>query len=402
MCQSPATTAGAEATNGSPPSPVAELPSAHESGTFAGLLSDLAEAPPFGEVFESPATSVAGDGAAEAEDDEVWHDFQLEIRDLLRPGAHDELLSVVRQHIKSRLTPKHIILRDRITFIFSSADIFLSAYCMGAFPQTYYKLFSFQIIFLLALRWIYYRSKRQHYYFFDICYWAAALLLVQLQLFPTSIALAKVTFAFALGPLLWSILAFRNSLVFHSLDKFTSFWLHWFPATVCFAFRWHPPPPMAQLLASDPSARARWDSASPWELCVLPMGPYIAWATLYYLKIFLVSSRKIRERGYETLFGWVTTRKGLFATVVLRFPRPLQPLAYLSLHMVLTASAMTFNCIWWRSQWAGAALIVAAFILSAWNGATYYFEVFAHRYLAAVGVERRRSKSPAVGGAKER
>ena len=29
----------------------------------------------------------------------------------------------------------------------------------------------------------------------------------------------QVTFAFAAGPLAWSVVAFRNSLVFHSLDK---------------------------------------------------------------------------------------------------------------------------------------------------------------------------------------
>lgn len=29
----------------------------------------------------------------------------------------------------------------------------------------------------------------------------------------------QVTFAYAAGPLAWSVVAFRNSLVFHSLDK---------------------------------------------------------------------------------------------------------------------------------------------------------------------------------------
>lgn len=32
---------------------------------------------------------------------------------------------------------------------------------------------------------------------------------------------AQVAFAFNFGPLLWSIIAFRNSLVYHSLDKVT-------------------------------------------------------------------------------------------------------------------------------------------------------------------------------------
>ena len=31
----------------------------------------------------------------------------------------------------------------------------------------------------------------------------------------------QVTFAYATGPLAWSVIAFRNSLVFHSVDKVT-------------------------------------------------------------------------------------------------------------------------------------------------------------------------------------
>lgn len=32
----------------------------------------------------------------------------------------------------------------------------------------------------------------------------------------------------------------RNSLVFHSLDKITSLFLHWYPACVAWTERWHP------------------------------------------------------------------------------------------------------------------------------------------------------------------
>jgi hypothetical protein len=42
----------------------------------------------------------------------------------------------------------------------------------------------------------------------------------------------KITFAFNTGPLSWSILAFRNSLVLHSLDKVTSVYMHLAPALV--------------------------------------------------------------------------------------------------------------------------------------------------------------------------
>jgi hypothetical protein len=92
-------------------------------------------------------------------------------------------------------------------------------------------------------------------------------------------------FAHAFGPLLWSILAFRNSIVPHSLDKMTSHFMHWFPACVCFAARWHPSDAMQAHLRASPAARAHWESASLGELVLLPLLPYLAWAVFYYVKV---------------------------------------------------------------------------------------------------------------------
>ena len=50
----------------------------------------------------------------------------------------------------------------------------------------------------------------------------------------------QIVFAYASGPLAWSILAFRNSLVFHSLDKVGALWpsrpshVAWHAPVLCF------------------------------------------------------------------------------------------------------------------------------------------------------------------------
>lgn len=48
----------------------------------------------------------------------------------------------------------------------------------------------------------------------------------------------KLNFVFANGPLAWAILAWRNSLVFHSVDKITSVFIHAFPALLTYCWRW--------------------------------------------------------------------------------------------------------------------------------------------------------------------
>jgi len=42
------------------------------------------------------------------------------------------------------------------------------------------------------------------------------------------------------------------------------------------------------------------------EFLLWPLLPYVAWAVFYYLKLFVVSSKKIREREYRTLYTYMT------------------------------------------------------------------------------------------------
>lgn len=194
------------------------------------------------------------------------------------------------------------------------------------------------------------------------------MLLVQLWYFPTNITLIKICFAFANGPLIASILAFRNSLVYHSLDKITSLFLHWFPACICWSTRWFPPPELTEMMEKDPALKARWEGASFRDLCLLPMLPYIAWAVFYYLKIFVFSAKKIQQRNYETLYVYVMSKKGLFSTVVSKSPRSLQPAVYMGVHLVGTVTTMLLSMFLWRDKTLSLGFIVAAFSWSAWNG----------------------------------
>lgn len=63
-----------------------------------------------------------------------------------------------------------------------------------------------------------------------------------------------------------------------------SHFLHFFPACVSWAARWHPHPAMAARLEASPAARQRWESAQLWELALLPLLPYLIWACAYYVK----------------------------------------------------------------------------------------------------------------------
>ena len=85
----------------------------------------------------------------------------------------------------------------------------------------------------------YYRSK-YHLFLLDFCYFVQFMALTNVTVFNRSSLLTNTVFAFANGPLAWAIMTWRNSLVFHDVDKITSTFIHLAPPLLSFAMRWHP------------------------------------------------------------------------------------------------------------------------------------------------------------------
>lgn len=95
----------------------------------------------------------------------------------------------------------------------------LVAFWLGASPSTYQYCWLIKCLTLFTMRWFSYRSRGLHYMMLEFCY--AGNILAALQIFwvPSSPLLRRLAFAHMAGPLMWSIVAMRNSLVFHDVDK---------------------------------------------------------------------------------------------------------------------------------------------------------------------------------------
>jgi hypothetical protein len=72
----------------------------------------------------------------------------------------------------------------------------------------------------------------------DFCYFVNFLCFAHLFVLPRSSALFTMAFACANGPVAFAIIAWRNSLVFHELEKVTSVFIHFLPALLMFSQRW--------------------------------------------------------------------------------------------------------------------------------------------------------------------
>lgn len=74
----------------------------------------------------------------------------------------------------------------------------------------------------------------------DFCYLGNMLALFNFYVYPTSGRLFLLNFTNSSGAIAWAIVLWRNSLVFHDLEKLTSFLIHAFPPLVVYVIRWFP------------------------------------------------------------------------------------------------------------------------------------------------------------------
>ncbi len=77
----------------------------------------------------------------------------------------------------------------------------LSAYWLGASPQTFYKYYTAKAVVLYGSRFYLYKAKNWHYYMLEFCYFANILLLLEVWVFPQSPTFHKVQKFLAINPI---------------------------------------------------------------------------------------------------------------------------------------------------------------------------------------------------------
>ena len=116
--------------------------------------------------------------------------------------------------------------RDRIAFTLGVMNMALTTWLVGAAPQYFYLWHTPKAVLLIGLRWYTFRKEGKHYLLYDFCYWANLLCLLYVWGWPGSATMFQVLFLVCNGPLAWSVLAFSQSLVFHSHAHTTSVFVH--------------------------------------------------------------------------------------------------------------------------------------------------------------------------------
>ncbi|GAN06445.1 conserved hypothetical protein [Mucor ambiguus] len=291
-------------------------------------------------------------------------------------------------------------LHDKLSFVVGVGNTCITPVIAARLPMWIPIYYTAQLFYLITLRFFVYKSKQWHYFFFDLCYYVNLLTLLSLWVFPSSTLLYTAAFTLTNGPVLWAIITWRNSLVFHSLDKVTSVFIHIFPALVTYTLRW-----FTLLYGNPDEALVYRDEHFPaisnmpmmgwWYTLFVSTGFYLAWQIFYVCFVILAKKDKVesgsRTTSYTTLLNRSSEEKKkkksfiLALTSILGEKYKLHMFIFWQFWYTLGTSSLTY--FYYKSFWFHSSCLVAMFAISVWNGASYYIDVFSKHYLDEV--ERR-------------
>jgi len=256
-------------------------------------------------------------------------------------------------------------------------NVGITGFVMGKFPEWMPAIYTIKAIVFIALRIYMFRRQKMHYYLFDFCYFANLLTFLYLHVFPQNETLFLICFSFSVGPLAWAIIAWRNSLVLHSLSRTTSVFIHITPGLVLYSIMW---------LADDPATQTKYNTMrgktpSFVQVSLLPLLPYLCWQVFYFIKVEIFSSQKVAVREYETSFRALSTGKGMIGNLIRSFSSNSQRLlAFMTFQFAYTFVTMLPALLLFVSFWSHTVFLITMTVACAWNGANWYFEVFAEKY----------------------
>jgi len=291
----------------------------------------------------------------------------------------------IRDHMRE--VPQ-VKLYDKISFTFGVLCIcgteWLALRHPEFFPLYYYVL----MMALLVNRFITYAQENWHLFMLDFCYFVNLSVTLQTAFFPDHLLWYKANYMLAMGPLMTAIMVWKNSLVFHSLDKLTSMFLHAFPPLTVHLFRWG--------LIQNKHIKLEdtlWDA----ESFGAAVGVYLVWQIGYWVftEVLLAPSLARDPTLITSIRYLASDKKNGFRNFVMsvmvklgvhKRGDPLDPdglkakLVFGITQLIYTIITISPTLFFFSSYALSCGWMTLAYSWGTWNGACYYIEVFAERY----------------------
>jgi hypothetical protein len=143
--------------------------------------------------------------------------------------------------------------KDEMWYCVGVTNVIFSTWLLTAFPHMYWIWHCIKNTSLLVKNFFSKKSQKKHFFLLDFCYLAnyLSVLYFSICILKANLLeflrdyldhlgpmLFRVAFSWVSGPVLCSIAAFRNSLVFHSEDNMTILAVHLGPSLAVYGMRW--------------------------------------------------------------------------------------------------------------------------------------------------------------------
>lgn len=289
--------------------------------------------------------------------------------------------SVLRQvgKLEQKLSEERIVTAtEKYTFALGLLNVFFLGFLMGNAPEYFHIAYSIQLCFLLPIRIYSYSRKEYHYYLADLCYFVNFLCVVYIWLLPSSKRLFVACYALTHGTLSFAVITWRNSLVLHSIEKTTSTFIHILPPVVFHTITHRIDENFKRQRFEGARKLTRWE-VIPGMLCATVA--YFTWQILYHYFITIRRKDKIKA-GRVTSFeylrkAYAKTKLGMFVNGL---PGFLPVVAFTFIQFGYQLGTMLLCPIWYHSETLSALFMTFIFMKAAYNGATYYIDIFGKRF----------------------
>jgi len=169
------------------------------------------------------------------------------------------------------------------------------------------------------------------------------------------------------------------------MDKMTSMFIHILPALVTFCRRWE-----SHLVNRTFPYYEEIDGTIiniGNDFLWTPFFYYVLWQTFYLIKTEVVSKGKLDyNTEIMTSLRWLTRKKDSASYKLLSiFGEHNQLPTFVLIQALYTVITFVVVPLLWHSIWLHVLYLAVIFVIALANGATYYFHVFAKRYLEEIG-----------------
>lgn len=268
---------------------------------------------------------------------------------------------------------------EKAFYAFAVTLIGVAGFIIGKYPIYFPHFHTVVFCMLMPIRFYTYFKLSFQYYLADLCYYVNVLLLLFLWVFPYSKSLFVSVFALTLGTLCFAVITWRNSLVLHLIEKTTSSIIHVMPPLTMFVLVHETP--LDYITARYPAVAQvhNWNFVNG---IIVTSIYYTIWQVTYHYFI-TVRRREQIAKGRVTSFTYLKKSQG--KSPLGRFVNSLpylwmQVAAFTLIQFGYQILTMLPCPIWFRYKHACGAFVIFIFSWSAYNGATYYIEVFGKRF----------------------